>query len=108
MMAVMEIEAVEVSAEEAEIYNRAADLLEERGFCQKQMWNKATGHLCVMGAVREALNERFDATRPAVAEFVGESEWRECIKNNDVPGRTKEEAVAVLRNRARHDGWSWD
>jgi hypothetical protein len=112
-MAVMELEtvgleAVGVSAEEAEIYNRAADLMDERGLCQGLMWNGSTGELCVMGAVRNALDERYGAERPLVHHFVGEDAYRACVKNNDMPGRTKEEAVAVLRNRARHDGWSWN
>jgi hypothetical protein len=104
MTAVMEREAVEVSAEEAEVYNAAADLIERQGWTQGAMIDNDR-RLCVMGAVREVLWERGEY---GVSRFVGLNDFRACVENNDKVGRTKEEAVAVLRNRAIRDGWSWD
>ena len=96
----------------AAILERAADLLEEFGWCQGRLGGKSVGEMCLMGAMYEAMLDvgvpeniaplRAALLRVGVPVGVGtaqvanaaEAEW------NDEPGRTKAEVVAKLREAA--------
>jgi hypothetical protein len=111
-LAIIEQErAVEVSSPAvttSDILHRAADLLEEFGWCQGveakdqdgfscNPFRGSVAQLCMGGAVRRA---RFEFG--GVSELDNPYDWHEAIDPNwnDQPGRTKAEVVARLRHAA--------
>lgn len=80
---------------------RAAELIEIRGWCQRQTVDKHGG-ICTLGAIDTAARQlNFEwiiesAARKALEAVIGSSipEW------NDSPGRTKAMVVMVLRRAA--------
>lgn len=102
---------VEVGA--IDVLLRAADLLEEFGWCQGKLGGKADGEMCLMGALMEAGNDlgtayTIDRTQPRLVAvgvpcgpgsggetgIAAQAEW------NDAPERTKTEVVGKLREAA--------
>jgi hypothetical protein len=94
----------------SDVLNRAADIIQERGWVQGGAgWFveslPADAPLCAQGALRAACHEAtddhrewyrlyFDVTKPIVAAHVGEPivfSW------NDKPGRTAGEVIEALR-----------
>lgn len=84
-----------------DVLHRAADLLEEFGWCQLDDGSKASGSMCLIGSVRaaagdlgfnEALALRSVYASPAIPSLP--MHW------NDAPGRTREEVIARLREAA--------
>jgi hypothetical protein len=116
-MSVIERERVEEkTVTKADVLHRAADLLEEFGWCRSVSARTATGEgtsvcaqdavqFCMLGAVhRAALDLGLDWPRPK-----GWKDWppykaRDYLglgwTFNDDPGRTKAEVVAKLREEA--------
>jgi hypothetical protein len=86
----------------ADVLNRAADLLEEFGWCQGRAGSKAEGTMCLDRAIGEAekdLGILLARARTTLSEHIGiplPFIW------NDTPGRTKEEVVRALREAARN------
>ena len=88
---------------------KAAELLEQKGWCQGTACNAAGEH-CLLGAIWYARyghdaphgpvpskykwGEVFDRVAPYTARHP--ADW------NDTPGRTKEEVIAALRAAAAH------
>lgn len=64
----------------ADVLNRAADIIEERGLCRGQLWGK-DGTVCTVAAIIEAANVlgvvRLAPTLDEMKDFVGEptSTW---------------------------------
>lgn len=86
---------------EADVLRRAADLLEEFGWCQGDYGSKEAGAFCAVGACRQAssdLNFRRDEYGlmwpESALELDNVPPW------NDDPARTKEEVIARLREAA--------
>lgn len=105
-MSVVERERVEEvtrEATEADVLERAADLLEEFGWCQGYMGSKRDGQFCSLGALIEATNDLggdFGAVRRALGYEDAGSMGRHIARWNDDAGRTKAEVVAKLREAA--------
>jgi hypothetical protein len=108
-MSVIEQERVEErTVTEADVLNRAADLLEEFGWCQAEMGSKGTGSFCAAGAMIEAAHElgyppRPDETLFGFADrllFGGSLSHKRTWMFNDAHGRTKAEVVFALRSAA--------
>lgn len=89
-----------------DVLHRAADLLEEFGWCQGRNGSRAEGQMCIGGAVREAC-------RDFGFEYGTGSAMHHALKNaaraffpsgapvwNDATGRTRAEVVARLREAA--------
>jgi hypothetical protein len=95
-----EIPAVEIERPTVrDVLHRAADLLEEFGWCQGRAGSKADGAMCAGGAVIEAVADfrngpNFWTTWSRFCEKYRGTSW------NDAPGRTKEEVVTALREAA--------
>lgn len=94
---------VQEQVTEADVLRRAADLLEEFGWCQRRWGSKAQGEMCATGAIREALAEygfSKDDLKPivTVARLLGPP--YSIISWHDTPGRTKAEVTAALRQAA--------
>ena len=90
-----------------EILAKAADLIEERGWCQG-VGITGTGQRCLGRALWDATGLPIDAQCPAVpawrdaeAALTKELDPLDIILYNDAPGRTKEEVVTALRNAKR-------
>ena len=87
----------------ADVLERAADLLEEFGWCQDDYGSRREGTLCLFGAFQEARRDfglpmsgwSEDYLRPFRAVGILAPIWW-----NDRPGRTKAEVVAKLREAA--------
>lgn len=93
----------------ADVLGRAADLLEEFGWCQGAYGSKTYGAFCAMGATMSAARD--------LGCFADEGRQREMFHEalanldaatfgntgrwNDVPGRTAGEVVAKLRQAAK-------
>lgn len=99
----------------SEVLNKAADLIEERGWTQGPLGWDATGPLCALGGIGAALDCRTIgdtycmwelAETPevaAVADYLGVAVGPEgggVYNWNDAPGRTAAEVVEVLRAAA--------
>lgn len=97
----------------SEILNKAADLIEERGWGQgSETWNNHNGAgLCLEGGILAAtgmkLTDDFEACpayRAVWAHLENDDRWgayRGSLYNwNDAPGRTAEEVIEVLRATA--------
>jgi hypothetical protein len=89
-----------------QVLTRAADLLEERGWCQGELTNDQGQH-CALGAIVEvaggesAVREHLQFYRgilPRIEDIIGEPD---LLLWNDESGRTPAEVVAVLRAAAR-------
>lgn len=111
----------------AEILNKAADVIEERGWHKGDFVSSVgfdgSGCVCVLGAINVAVgevpyavfeigdrDERTDAAR-VLAEYLGlvlrDGDVTEVGDRwNDAEGRTKDEVVAALREAARKAGAS--
>jgi hypothetical protein len=99
-----------------EIFEKAAEILEQRGWCQNSMEN-AAGALCYSGALRVAAMGSLTAkpwndTLNQVSlrqwyEFNRAYCWAENVLNdsipewNDVPGRTMEEVIDHMKMMAK-------
>lgn len=85
-----------------EVLTRAADLLEEKGWCQNYPVDME-GRMCAVGAIRQASEgqeQGYFASRAAVKaqQAVEKAIGGEFISRwNDRPERTKEEVVAIFR-----------
>lgn len=90
-------EVVVVTA--ADVLNRAADLLEEFGFCQHRLGSKAEGQMCAVGAMQEAAMDTGGFWLDAWALYF--RRHGDPVSFNNAPGRTKAEVVAKLREAAR-------
>lgn len=98
----------------AEVLTRAADVIDERGWCQGEAWAPG-GQVCAHGAIWEALGiDRIDydqgelttGARPvfgaacdAIRRHIGPG--RSVTGWNDEPGRTKDDVTAALRAAAK-------
>ena len=98
---------------EADVLERAADLLEEFGWCQHQYARTAFGvgvdvddaraaSFCAVGAIDRATLDLAAAPlrSPAVQEFLKDVPGRWFADWNDAPDRTKQEVVSALREAA--------
>jgi hypothetical protein len=104
-VSVIERERVEEkTVTEADVLHRAADLLEEFGWCQGRMGSKQEGMFCISGAVNEAVRELgYNYTRlPSDPLYVSGTRFfgGNGPRWNDEAGRTKEEVVSALRSAA--------
>jgi len=88
---------------ESDVLERAADLLEEFGWCQGKAGSKEEGEFCMFGALITAQDDVkgphrgvYKATR--CLDDLGGGNF---IDWNDAPGRTKAEVVAALRAAAQ-------
>jgi hypothetical protein len=81
---------------------RAADLLEEFGWCQGEFGSKEDGSFCLYGAVDTAHSDLTGKPGWAPREFgiFLHKRLGGCASWNDDPGRTKAEVVARLREAA--------
>ena len=88
----------------ADVLERAADLLEEFGWCQGQFGSKGYGSFCAIGAIFEASvdlsNRNFSALAAPLGYKDGSDLGASLSRWNDREGRTKEEVVALLRSGA--------
>lgn len=100
---------------EADVLEKAADLLETQGWCQDVYRNKA-GELCSIGAVRTAIwgdarmrttttnkddVELANRTLAVLADKVGVEPGSVGTEWNDDPWRTKEEVVDAFKHAAK-------
>jgi len=93
---------VEVNA--SDVLHRAADLLEEFGWCQNDEGSNKQGQMCILGSVSEAARDL------GVDEHVADSWVYRAFEDlvpeglvarwNDRPCRTKAEVVAKLHEAA--------
>lgn len=109
-MNIVEREVVEAPAvvpvTTRDVLHRAADLLEEFGWCQYDVGGKDRG-FCVMGAVMEA-NRDYGRDYFQDHAVLGNLVWGDLPRDwggfpidwNNAPGRTKAEVVARLREAA--------
>lgn len=88
----------------ADILTQAADLLEERGWCQNRAEDR-DGHFCAVGALDAALGVvepyltlggLFSEAVRALRAHIGTS----VVCWNDAPGRTADEVIGLLRRAA--------
>lgn len=104
----------------SEVLNRAADLIEERGWARTEGWNGQPGtggRLCLEGGIMAALEIPYflsgdpgtdtikDVLRPcpayvAVRDYLEMSEDGYLYHFNDANGRTASEVIEVLRATA--------
>ena len=86
--------------EASKLLLKAADLIEERGWCQNT-YTSPKGRLCILGALKTAQGVEFvGESNPTVLQAskrFGAVVGGRTYQWNDVPGRTKEEVVAKLR-----------
>lgn len=96
-------------------YERAAELLETKGWGQGLYVNEGSGDMCLVGALRQAMCERlglrelpvdsvhwFTAVRDTgVPRVVARGRRGHLIVWNDTPGRTKEEVMDLLTSAAK-------
>lgn len=80
-----------------EVLHRAADLLEEFGWCQNDLGSKEQGEFCALGALDEA---GLELGLPLFVVWPGEWACSDLVNWNNKPGRTKAEVVAKLREAA--------
>lgn len=98
-MSVVEIAADPVS----EMLERAALLLEEFGWCQGRAGSREEGELCLVAAIAtfpEGFTSGELVRRFAAAGIPNTPCGLELAAWNDVPGRTRSEVVAKLREAA--------
>ena len=87
----------------AEVLNIAADIIEQRGWCQNNMMDPE-GRVCLLGALNMSSSgariQVWDHVSPVIddlAKYLGVSI---IVTWNDEVGRTQFEVVNVLRKRA--------
>ena len=84
----------------------AANLLEERGWCQDEFQNKQ-GQMCMLGAMRVALWDKvIYPAHPAyglACDATGMNGMK-IAEWNDTPGRTQQEVISKLREAAQRIG----
>lgn len=97
-------------SEVAAVLNRAADILEQEGWGQGKLHNRATGCRCALGALNDATNdcmkgpaaprsyEVWSAAEDALSAEIG---FDNIPTWNDALGRTATEVIAALRNAAK-------
>lgn len=105
----------ELQEKVAQIFNRAAEILETRGWCQHYMAVDSNGNPVCFDDERASAFCMNAAI--ILAEHELESGFEECNEGyrvrcahlhegsvwyNDAPGRTKEEVIAKLRELAQH------
>jgi hypothetical protein len=106
------VETTVVPVTRRDVLHRAADLLEEFGWCQHDYGSYRRGAFCAVGAIAHAARDLGDPV-PADSKrctFIGqyEDKYQDIIEAddgllhywNDAPGRTKAEVVARLREAA--------
>jgi hypothetical protein len=77
---------------------RAADYIEEHGWCQSRVMDKE-GRVCLLGAILYVGGTGLDfMPRVEKAAGIGQGGLIACW--NNAPGRTKQEVVDVLRRAA--------
>jgi hypothetical protein len=97
----------------SEILNRAADLIEERGWAGREVdaheaWGEYGGPMCIEGGIMAAAGLRYNWEAPdcpaykAVLHYLqGDNRWgmfRDRLYSwNDVSTRTADEVIEVLR-----------
>lgn len=85
---------------------RAADLLEEFGWCRGEYGGKALGRMCATQAITEAaqdlagLGDLYEVWDAAYSRFTQHFGVITPTGYNDAPGRTKADVVAALREAA--------
>jgi len=81
---------------------KAADLLEQDGWCQGVLIDHY-GRRCLLGAIEAArLEDTSDALFSPICNAIqAELGGANPISWNDTPGRTQEEVVTLLRNAKR-------
>ncbi len=97
----------------SEVLNRAADLIEERGWSSCSGWpgeeeygGPSDGHLCLEGGIMAALGMTFKDRRTsgpamnAVREHLAIPAGHALFCWNDLPDRTQHEVIAALRGAA--------
>lgn len=79
---------------------KAADYMQKHGWCQGTMMNMS-GNVCLVGAleVAEPSNLSFIA-ETRLAAYTRHAYGRGVVSTNDTVLKSKDEAVAVLRNAA--------
>lgn len=78
---------------------KAANIIEQKGWCQKQAI-KADGSVCISKALVDASypNGNYNEARDLVIDKLGIRDVMPLTMWNDKPERTKEEVIAVLRS----------
>jgi len=104
-----------MSTETAVVLYRAADLLEEYGWCQHTARDVLDGRICAVTAVLVAANERGTSPKDAVVAVLhhlsvprlpgryrlhGAREAGALTVWNDAPGRSRREVTDALRGAA--------
>lgn len=94
----------------AEVLERAAEVIEERGWCQNDLYT-ADGRLCLMGAVDRVTRTEagvFLNAMEAMDEYVIDNYaarrgigLRPCVTWNDSADRTEHEVIDALRRCAK-------
>lgn len=86
------------------ILHRAADLIEQRGWCQNSLQD-FKGRMCSIGAIQMAESNAKMTTQAAVKlsnyiQKMNIDRWGLVANWNDAKGRSKEEVVATIRAAA--------
>lgn len=90
----------------AEIYSRAADYIEEHGWCQ-HITHAPDGQVCLYGALlRTSPYSQAVGALVELGRTLGADPTRSAVMWNDAYGRTKEEVIAFLREQAIKAGLS--
>jgi hypothetical protein len=77
----------------SEVLNRAADLIEKRGW-----WSPTSkGALCANNAISEAADSPYAAAHEAFKNHIGGRVITDIWDWNDAPDRTADEVIATLR-----------
>ncbi len=80
---------------------RAADLLEERGWCRNTLWNEK-GEMCILGAIQTVANIS-DGVEKRLSRYLGVPFFNMVKWNNDICS-SKEEVITLLREAATYKG----
>lgn len=93
-----------VKVTDADVLTRAADLLEEFGWCQYDLGSKEKGHFCALGAINAAVLDVGAKGRDGAMELLRRSANMSpgigIVRFNNAEGRTRDEVVAKLREAA--------
>ena len=86
-----------MSSSVVDVLNRTADILEDGGWVQ-HAYETDKGEHCLIGALEVAApyGTLYSEARNALFDVVGTSP----LSWNDMPGRTKEQVIAVVREAA--------
>lgn len=91
---------VEVVPSHRQVLLEAADLIEEKGWCQG-MYNNRSGAMCMMGAIINAgRRHEHRYTSRAHLRLIEAVGGVAPVLWNDAPERTQEEVVSALRKAA--------